>query len=390
MTEAKSETTEAAPLFTPITVGGARLPNRFVLPGMQRGWCREGAPTDLLTAYYQRRVAGGAGLIITESVAIDHPSSTQTDAFARLTGATAAAWQRCVAAVKADGGHILLQLWHEGAVRREGGDGPFAAYPTLSPSGLAAASQKNGRAATLEEINDIKEAFVRSARLAQQAGADGVEVHAAHGYLLDQFLWPVTNRREDAYGGEHIRDRVRLPAEIVAAIRAACGPDFLISFRFSQWKEVDYNARVARTPEELRSMLAALEAAGVSIIHASARRFWEREWPESDLGLAGWCRKLARVPVITVGSVGLNNDVMESFHGKDPEGRVREGVTVLARRVVAGAFDLVSVGRSQIGDPEWVNKVRRGEYDMIRTFQRSDMRRLDSELAAIAHAYGRT
>ena len=374
------------PLFTPMQLGGTLLPNRFVLPGMQRGWCSEGAPTDLLTEYYRRRVAGGVGLIVSESVAIDHPSSTQADNFAKLNGGTVTAWEKCISAVKQDGGNIFLQLWHEGGIRTEGGTGPLSHHPTLSPSGLAGATRPNGRAATLEEIAGIKQGFVRSALLAKEAGADGVEVHAAHGYLLDQFLWAATNRREDEYGGPDIRNRVRLPAEIVSEIRRACGPDFTISLRFSQWKEADYKARVVDTPDELGIMLDILRIAGVSAIHASTRRFWEPEWEGSPLSLAGWCKRLSPLPVITVGSVGLDADVMESFNGKEPEARVREGITELLKRFGNGEFDMVSVGRGQIGDPEWVTKVHRKEFDRIRVFRRSDMRRSDSDIAAEAGA----
>lgn len=378
------EDIDTSPLFTPLTLAGMTVPNRFVMPGMQRGLCVDGAPTQLMTDYYRRRVAGGTGLIISESVAVDHDSSTQNVRFARLIEETAPAWERCISAVKAEGGHMLLQLWHEGGLRVEGGDGPYAPYPTLSPSGMANATRENGRAATLEELEAIKAGFVRSARIAQQAGADGVEVHGAHGYLLDQFLWAATNRRTDGYGGDAICDRVRFPAEIIAAIRAVCGPDFVISFRFSQWKESDYAARVAETPEQLGTMLTALRDAGANVIHASARRFWQPEWPESDLTLAGWCRKLGGLPVITVGSVGLNIDIMESFSGQQVESRIREGMRELTARFASSEFDLVSVGRSLIGDPEWVSKVQRADYDAIRTFERTDTKRPDAEIAALA------
>jgi 2,4-dienoyl-CoA reductase-like NADH-dependent reductase (Old Yellow Enzyme family) len=372
---------DTAPLFAPIRLGRTELPNRFVLPGMQRGWCEGGAPTAQLVDYYRRRVAGGVGLIVSESVAVDHPSSTQTDSFARLNPETLEAWTRCIQAVKSEGGHIILQLWHEGGVRTEGGTGPLAHHPTLSPSGFAAAAKANGRAVTLEEISEIRRAFVDSALLAQKAGADGIEVHAAHGYLLDQFLWPATNRRDDNYGGDDIRNRARLPAEIVGRVREACGKDFLISLRFSQWKEADYKARVVASPEELGTMLEMLREAGASMVHASTRRFWEPEWPDSTLSLAGWCKRLSSLPVITVGSVGLNMDLMETFQGKEPQARVRETVRELLTRFASDEFDLVSVGRSQIGDPQWVAKVRRGEFDRIRVFRRSDMRMPDSAIA---------
>lgn len=373
--------TALGPLFTPYALGALRLPNRFVLPGMQRGLCHEGAPTHRMIDYYRRRVAGGCGLIISESVAIDHPTSTRNARFAWMTARTFEPWVRCISAVKEEGGHILLQLWHEGARRTAGGAGPYALFPTLSPSGLADRTTAQGRAATIEEIQELKAAFVASAVMAKEAGADGVEIHAAHGYLLDQFLWPVTNRRQDGYGGPTIEERARLPAEIIAAVRAACGPEFIIGLRFSQWKETDYTARIVETPAELGSMLSQFASAGLSLVHASTRRFWEPEWPDSDLNLAGWCKRLCALPVITVGSVGIVTD------GDDRTGKIGWELAELSRRLLAEQFDLVAVGRSQIADPNWVNKVRNGDFSATRPFEAGDTRRDDEELAALARRY---
>jgi 2,4-dienoyl-CoA reductase-like NADH-dependent reductase (Old Yellow Enzyme family) len=311
--------------------------------------------------------------VITESCAVDHTSSTQVPFFTRITRATQDAWAGIVAEVKAAGGPMLMQLWHEGAIRQEGGEGPWAQYPTLSPSGLAHGARPNGRAATLEELDDIKQAFVRSALMAKEIGVDGVEVHAAHGYLLDQFLWAETNRREDGYGGDDIKDRVRFPAEIVAAIRAAVRPEFVIGFRFSQWKEVNFNTRVVDTTAELKTMLEILKAAGADVFHASARRFWSPEWDGSDLGIAGWSKRLTDRPVIAVGSVGLDIDVMENFFGKEASSTGEEGLRELTRRFANGEFDLISVGRGHIGDQGIVGKMRQGRLDDIRGFTRKDV-----------------
>ena len=364
---------DLSPLYTPFQLGPLTLPNRFVLPGMQRQWCEEGTPLPKLGEYYRRCVEGGVGLVITESCAVDHASATQVPFFTRINPATQAAWAGIVSEVKSAGGPMLMQLWHEGAIRQEGGEGPWAAHPTLSPSGLAHGARPNGRAATLEELEDIKQAFVRSALLAQAIGVDGVEVHAAHGYLLDQFLWAETNRRQDGYGGDDIRHRARFPAEIVAAIRAATGPDFVIGFRFSQWKEVNFDTRVVDTTAELGAMLAILRAAGVDVFHASARRFWIPEWDGSDLGIAGWSKRLTDAPVIAVGSVGLDVDVMENFLGREATSTGEEGLRELVRRFGNGEFDLISVGRGHIGDQGIINKMRDGRLGDIRGFTRKDV-----------------
>jgi 2,4-dienoyl-CoA reductase-like NADH-dependent reductase (Old Yellow Enzyme family) len=368
-----------SPMFEPLTVRGLTLRNRFIMPAMQRRWCEGGRPLPHLVEYYCRRVEeNGTALVITESCAVDHPTSTQVAHYGWISESTKDAWRDCVSAVRAAGGEMFIQLWHEGAIRSEGGDGPYSAYPTLSPSGLARAGRPSGRAATSQELAEIKDAFVRGAVIAQEIGAAGVEVHACHGYFLDQFLWAETNRRTDGYGGDDIGDRVRYPAEIVAEIRDAVGRDFVISFRFSQWKEVDYEAQIVESPAEMETMLGVLRRAGVDIFHVSARRFWEPAWPGSDLGLAGWAASLTDAHVAAVGSVGFDLDVMESLLGGTEALFTGEaGFQQLLQRFNAGEFHLISIGRGQIGDAALVRKLREGRLAEIRPFTRADVRNRD-------------
>lgn len=367
-------------LFDPFTLKGLTLANRFVLPGMQRGWSVDGAPTSHLTDYYVRRVRGGVGLIVTESVAVDHPSSSRSPVFSRLDDKTFEAWQHCIAAVHAEGGRIMLQLWHEGAIRKDEPDADGnVVTPTLSPSGLMTTGRTRGRAATLTELEDIKDAFVRSALLAKEAGADGIEMHGAHGYFLDQFLWQDTNLRDDMYGGATLAERVRYPAHIARSIRQDCGDDFIISFRFSQWKEIALQAKIAQTVEDLRAFVSTLRDAGVDMFHVSTRRFWEPEWPDSEKTLAHWVKDLSGLPVIAVGSVGLSTDVMEMVQGVEPTYDVGASVALLEQGLDRDDFDLIAVGRSQISDPDWVNKVRDGRFNDIIGFSRSALGKLDGE-----------
>lgn len=374
-----------APMFAPLDVGPVTLRNRFILPGMQREWCVDGVPTRRLAEYYRRRAAGGTALIVSEACAIDHPTATQSGQFAWLTERSRDGWARCADAVRGEGAEFFVQLWHEGAIREEGGDGPLAAHPTVSPSGLKQGGSPSGRALTTGELDELEEAYVRSALLAQSIGATGVEVHACHGYLLDQFLWQETNRREDGYGGDDIRDRVRFPARIVAAIREAVGDGMAISLRFSQWKEVDYGARVAHDPDELRILVEAFEAAGVDMFHASTRRFWTPEWPEldPDLGLAGWVKRFTSLPVAAVGSLGLATDVMTSLDGRPAQQTGRPSFLELRRRFDRGDFDLMTVGRAQIADPDWVAKVRRDAIEELIPFDVDVAARELEELAAV-------
>ncbi len=369
-----------SPLFTPFRLKSLHLANRFIMPAMQRGMCEEGRPKPELAAYYARRAEGGASLIIGESAAVDHPSATVQPTSAHINAATADAWKACVDQVGEAGGAMFLQLWHEGAMRTDG--------EALSASGLAYPGKQSGRAATLDELSEIRDAFVRSARIAQEIGAAGVEVHAAHGYFLDQFLWAGSNRRDDGYGGDDIAHRARFPAEIVAAIRAECGEDFIITIRFSQWKEADYGARIAQSPAELETMTRMFREAGVDILHASNRRFWEPEWDGDPRNLAGWVREVSGLPSITVGSVGLDTDVMNTFmQEKEPGARVAEAIVDLEQRLSAGEFDLVAVGRALIGDPDFVRKIEAGDYDTVRTFRRADLGQLEWDMSIVEEAH---
>lgn len=374
--------TDLSPLFTPYRLGNLDLPNRFVMPAMQRGMCEDGSPTPALAAYYARRAEGGVSLIIGESAAVDHPTATRQAASAWIRQASRDAWARCADEVGKAGGHMLIQLWHEGAVRKDDG-------LSISPSGLVQPGKPNGRPATLDEIAQLTDAYVRSALIAQDAGAAGVEVHAAHGYFLDQFLWAGINLRDDGYGGPDIAHRARFPAEIVRAIRQACGDDFVISLRFSQWKEVDYSARVAGTPAELQVFAQMMKDAGLDVLHASTRRFWEAEWDGDGRTLAGWTKAASGLPVITVGSVGLDIDIMTTFvEARDAKPRVAEAIDELETRIGAGEFDLVAVGRALIGDPDFVRKIESRDYGAIRLFKRDDLGALewDTEMIHAAHA----
>ena len=377
-------------LYGPFTVRGMRFKSRFVMPAMSRGWGKDGRPSPLYADYFGRRVDGGVGLVITEACAVPHASASCQPQISIITPDSAADWRPITDRVHASGGKIFLQLWHEGAIRQEG-TGPFPDTPSLSPSGLLQKDRTNGRAATITELEEIRDAFVSAALTAQDAGFDGVEVHGAHGYFLDLFLWAETNLRSDRYGGSTLLDRLRYPAEIVAAIRAAVRPDFIVGYRFSQWKEVDYETNIIASPEELGQFLAAFKAAGADIFHVSTRRFWDAEWEGSDLGLAGWAKKLTDVPVIAVGSVGLSVDLMTGFiaEAQTFEFAGEPNLEALAARFSRGDFDLIAVGRSLIGDADWVNKIARRDYDSIRSFTKKDvMGNLEWDPGFVGETYG--
>jgi len=209
---------------------------------------------------------------------------------------------------------------------------------------------------TEADIAEVIAAYGRSAANAKAAGFDGVAIHGAHGYLIDNFFWAGTNTRRDAWGGDLAR-RARFGAAVVAAIRAAIGPELPIVFRFSQWKLQDYEARNAETPDELAALLTPLAEAGVDLFDASTRIFSAPAFPGSDLGLAGCIRKLTGRPTMTVGGVGLSKDLQTSFV---EETQMIDNLASVAERFLRGEFDLVGVGRGLLMDPEWVVKACTG------------------------------
>jgi 2,4-dienoyl-CoA reductase-like NADH-dependent reductase (Old Yellow Enzyme family) len=363
------------PLFRSLTIRAMTLRNRLVMPGMQRGFMEDGAPAPGMVEYLRRCAAGGAGLIIGESTSPDHPSAYWQPVMGRLEPATLEAWRRVVAAVRGEGAAFLLQLWHPGAMRKVAAEHPLAAHPALSPSGLIQAGRPHGRAMSGAELEELKAAYVRAALDAQALGADGVEVHAAHGYLLDQFLWAETNVREDGYSGATLAERARYPGEIVQAMRAAVGTGFVISFRFSQFKEVDYGAVVAPDPGELQGLLRVMRAAGVDLFNVSSRRFGKPEWPGSahpQLTIAEWTRRLTDAPVMTCGSVGLDVEMFANlFDGQEPSQLcVEHDLSDLAGRIHRGTLDLVGVGRMHIANNDFVNKVRDGRFRELVLFDK--------------------
>ncbi|CAN5189129.1 NADH:flavin oxidoreductase [soil metagenome] len=357
-------------LFRPFSLKSLHLPNRIVMAPMTRSFSPDGFVTEDVAQYYGRRAKGGVGLIVSEGTGINRPASINDPNVPRFHGETElAGWKRVVDVVHAEGGVMVPQLWHVGAVRNRRTewtpDGPID-----SPSGLSRPEKQFGEGMDDTAIADMIDAYGRDAAAAKAIGFDGVEIHAAHGYLIDQFFWEGTNQRADAYGGSSLVERSRVATDILKAIRAAVGPDFAVIIRISQWKQQDYAVRLAHTPDEMEAWLTPMVDAGADIIHCSQRRFWEPEFDGSDLNFAGWAKKLTGAPTITVGSVGLTGEFIASYAG---EQSTPASLDELIRRLDRGDFDLVAVGRAVLQDPDWANKVRDGRTAELMNYDPSAM-----------------
>ncbi|MFM0670706.1 NADH:flavin oxidoreductase [Paraburkholderia sediminicola] len=366
-----------APLFTPLSVRGVTLANRIVMSPMTRGFSPDGMPGPDVASYYQRRAEGETGLIITEGVGIDHPSALGEaglgeNSIPTLAGAeSVAAWRHVTDAVHASGGLIFPQLWHMGPMK-EANTGPVPAAAPMRPSGLwgpagrltsldagyLARVSAPTRAMSEEEIADVIAAYRRSASYAKAAGFDGIAIHGGHGYLIDSFLWSETNQRVDLWGKDRTA-RSRFAAEVVREIRAEIGEAMPISFRFSQWKQQDFKARLATSPAELEQTLAPLAEAGVDIFEASTRYFNRAEFDGSEMNLAGWVKKVTGKLSMTVGGIGINKGFYDSMAGTETV--AQPDLTPLLDRFLRNEFDLIGVGRSLLHDAHWARRARLGE-----------------------------
>ena len=157
---------------------------------------------------------------------------------------------------------------------------------------------------------------------------------------------------------------------MVKAVREGLGPDIPLIIRLSQWKQQDFEAKIALNPDEMAEWLLPLSDAGVDVFHCSQRRFWEPEFEGSDLNFAGWAKVITGKPTISVGSVGLDGEFIAAFGGAGSRPASLDG---LIQRMERDEFDLIAVGRALLADPNWVVKVRDGRQDELKDFERSAM-----------------
>lgn len=322
-----------AHLFDPLTVRNCTLRNRVVLPPIatERATPR-GEVTDKHLSHYAAIAKDGPGLVIVEHTFI-HPdgrfSERQLGVYDDyLTPGLA----RLANAIKTQGAAACLQITHAGsrAKRELTGSQPVGAWTIPVPG-----DTDPPRPLQAEELSAMREAYVSAARRARLAGFDAVEIHGAHGYLLGQFVSPLTNQRTDNYGGS-VGNRLRFPREVIAAVKDAVGSEMIVLYRFG----ADDLMPGGLTPDDAETIAPVLVDAGLDVLDVSGGlggsgrdRFTEQGFL---VPLAARVRRAVSVPTIGVGNV------------RDPR---------YAERVIRdGWVDLIAVGRAQIADPNWVSK----------------------------------
>lgn len=332
-------------LNSSLTLGRLTLPNRLAMTamGVNLG-APDGGVTNDLIAYYEARARGGVGLIITEVTRIEGGAGISDPCqLACYRPSDVTELQRLADAVHKWETRLFIQLQHPGRAASSWvtGQQPIAPSAVASPLG-----GEMPRELSLQECREMVDRFVKSARLAQMAGADGVELHAAHGYLINQFLSPAMNFRQDEYGGS-FDNRMRFVTQILEGIRESCGECFPISVRINAEELFPGGIDI---PEAVK-ISKALEQAGAALINVSC---YTEGCIEPGTYAQGWKKHMAQaikeavsIPVLSVCNI------------KEPS---------VARQLLdEGVCDIIGLGRALLADPEWPNKAFSGREDEIRT-----------------------
>ena len=346
-------------LFEEYKLKNLVLRNRVVMAPMTRNQSPGGIPTDDVISYYARRAKAEVGLIITEGIEVSHKASSAYPNVPRLdTNEAREGWKKVVDGIKNNNGAVIAQLWHCGGFRKLGMQ-PNPEVPGYTASGLVKPGKKVAYEMTIKDIKETIDAYASDAKICQDLGFDGVEIHGAHGYLIDNFLWGGTNIREDSYGGS-IGKRSQFVSDIIKAVKENVDNTFIVGLRFSQWKQHDFSAKLASTPDDLRKILIPPVEAGLDFLHSSMRRFWENEFEDSEENLAYWTKKISNIPTIGVGSVGLDSDFIDMTAPAKPTS-IDKALDDIAKE----KYDLIAVGRALLSDYEWVVKMKEGRLNDV-------------------------
>jgi 2,4-dienoyl-CoA reductase-like NADH-dependent reductase (Old Yellow Enzyme family) len=335
-------------LFSPVEIGKLRLRNRIAVAPMTRvSATADGRPTERMAQYYASFAEGGFGLVIAEGIYTDNAYSQGYLFQPGLSDAVQRdAWRPVITGVHARGARMVAQLMHAGALSqgnlyRSETKGPSAVRPKGQQMafyrGVGAYRMPSSMSAA--EVTEALNGFAKAAVRAREAGFDGVEVHGANGYLLDQFLTEGINLRDDGYGGK-IEGRLRLIVEAIQAVREAVGSDFIVGVRISQGKVNDFAHKWGGGERDAAVIFGTLGKLPIDYLHTTEFEAWRPAFDRGD-SLAALARRHVAVPVIANGSLHVP---------KQAEGMLERGEA-----------DMISLGRGALTHADWPRRVAAGE-----------------------------
>jgi 2,4-dienoyl-CoA reductase-like NADH-dependent reductase (Old Yellow Enzyme family) len=341
--------TDLNTLTSQTRLGNVNLKNRIALAPMTRTSASEnGIANERMKQYYANFAHRGFGLIITEGT---YPDEWYSQGYTNQPGITNLGhidgWKPVIEAVHREGAQIICQLMHAGALSqgnyyKEGTIAPFAVKPKGEQLGLYGGEGEYPipKEMTKEDIQHVITHFTEAAVNARDAGFDGVEVHGANGYLLDQFLTEYTNQRTDEYGGS-TENRVRIIVEILQAIRQAVGNDFVVGVRISQGKVNDYEYKWSKGEADAEVIFTKIAEAKPDYIHTTEYDAMKPTFGDQGPSLAQLAKRYGKLPVIANGSL------------EDPQ----KAVEIIQK----GHADVISLGKGALANPDWVNRVKQGK-----------------------------
>ena len=335
-------------LTEPGKFAGLTLRNRVALAPMTRiSGEADGRANDLMLRYYRGYAEGGFGLLITEGLYTDILASQgYINQPGIATQAQADSWKPVVEAVHRVGGRFIAQLMHAGALAQHNSFG----HAPLAPSAIQPKGEQMGfyhgegpyalpKAAGPEDLDAVVQGFVQSARNAVDAGFDGVEIHGANGYLLDQFLTDYTNARDDQFGGDS-EARIGFMCRVIESVRRAVSDETIVGVRISQGKVNDFEHKWANGLSDAEIVFSALADAGADYIHTTEFEAFKPAFGDDGESLAVLAKRISSLEVIANGSLG------------DP---------ATAGEMLDEGIDLVALGRAALGARDWPNRVAQGE-----------------------------
>ncbi|GAK14615.1 NADH:flavin oxidoreductase [Geomicrobium sp. JCM 19039] len=338
---------DTSKMLSTYTLGHLELSNRAVLSPMTRTSAESsGKATAEMARYYARFAKGGFGLVITEGIYFNYENSRS---YANQPGIAddeqAKSWKPVVEAVHHEEGKVIAQLMHGGAlVQHED-------FVSIAPSAVAPVGEmlaehggsgkfSTPRKMTNDEIQYVIDSFALAAVRAKEVGFDGVEVHGANGYLLDQFVTDYTNQRTDEYGGS-TEKRIRLIVKVLHAIRAAVGLDYVVGVRISQGKVNDFHHKWAGGEKDAEIIFEQIAQAFPTYIHTTEYKAFAPAFSDSQHTLAALAKRYSKLPVIANGKLG---------EPKKAESLLENGEA-----------DMIAIGKEALVNADWVHKVKEGK-----------------------------
>lgn len=306
------------------------LRNRIVMPPMATGKAVQGMPTEVQINYYRERSKATA-MIIVEHEYISAEGMASKGQLSMADDSVIEGYRKLTKAVHEEGALILAQISHAGGVARDIEDVPIAPSPIVIRPNMPTPKEM-----TADDISRVIHAFTEAAVRARKAGFDGVEIHGAHGYLLNQFYSPLTNFRTDEYTGNTMEGRTRIHTEIIKSVRKTVGNDFIVALRFGACDYMDGGSEIKDIPTASR----IFEQAGIDLLDISGGHCIYTIKGKTEPGwfaeLSKPAKQAVKIPVMLTGGVKTGEDAEKLLEGQ--------------------AADLIGVGRSMMRDAEWTQK----------------------------------